>query len=185
MTPKQGPGWVGKWVKEQKHFLISSDLVKVIGTWNHCLPQQLPFSPLCVDTTRLWHGFVLNTRYKVYYNLMSPRGFPGGSVVKNLPAVQESQETGVWCLGQEDPLEEGMATCSRIPAWGIPWTEEPGGLPSIGSQRVGHDWSNLAHTHVCPPDCQWSVFTECHKACLLCNEGGLWFHVLFIVTNTD
>ena len=42
-------------------------------------------------------------------------------------------------LGQEDPLEEGMATHSSIPAWRIPWTEEPGGLQSIGSQRVRHD----------------------------------------------
>ena len=41
--------------------------------------------------------------------------------------------------GQEDPLEEGMATHSSIPAWRIPWTEEPGGLQSIGSQRVRHD----------------------------------------------
>ena len=49
---------------------------------------------------------------------------------KNLPAVQE-----IW----EDPLEKGMATHSSILAWEIPWTEEPGGLQSIGSQRVGHD----------------------------------------------
>ena len=42
-------------------------------------------------------------------------------------------------LGQEEPLEEGMAAHSRILAWRIPWTEEPGGLQSIGSQRVGHD----------------------------------------------
>ena len=41
-------------------------------------------------------------------------------------------------LGREDPLEEGMATHSSIFAWGIPWTEEPGGLQSIGSQRIGH-----------------------------------------------
>ena len=42
-------------------------------------------------------------------------------------------------LGGEDPLEEGMATHSSILAWRIPWTEEPGGLPSMGSHRVGHD----------------------------------------------
>ena len=63
-------------------------------------------------------------------------GFPGGSAVKNLPAMQE---TWVGSLGWEDPLEEGMATHSGILAWRIPWTEEPGGLPSIGSQRAGHD----------------------------------------------
>ena len=63
-------------------------------------------------------------------------GFPGGSVIKNLPMMQETQ---VQSLGQEDPLEESMARHSSILAWRIPWTEKPGGLGSIGSQRVGHD----------------------------------------------
>ena len=54
--------------------------------------------------------------------------------VKNLPATQE---TWVQFLGQEDPLEKGMATHSSILAWGIPWTEEPGGLQSMGWQDVG------------------------------------------------
>ena len=63
-------------------------------------------------------------------------GFPDGSVVKNLPA---KQEMWVRSLGWEDPLEKKMATHSSILAWEIPWTEEPGGLQSIGSQRVGHD----------------------------------------------
>ena len=58
------------------------------------------------------------------------------SVVKNLPAMQE---TYVQFLGQEDPMEKEMATHSSIFAWRIPWTEEPGGLRSVGSQRVGHD----------------------------------------------
>ena len=49
------------------------------------------------------------------------------------------QETWVQSLGREDPLEEGMAVHSSILAWKIPWTEEPGGLQSIGSQRVGHN----------------------------------------------
>ena len=56
-------------------------------------------------------------------------------MVKNLP---EMQETWVRSLDQDDPLEEGMATHSSILAWRIPWTEEPGGLQSMGSQRVGH-----------------------------------------------
>ena len=64
---------------------------------------------------------------------------PGGSAVKNPPAVQEPQETQVQFLGREDPLEEGVATHSSIHAWRIPWTEEPGGLQFIGSQRIGHD----------------------------------------------
>ena len=57
-------------------------------------------------------------------------------MVKNLPAMQETQ---VQFLSWEDPLEEGMATDSSIFAWRIPWTEEPGGLQSLGSQRVGQD----------------------------------------------
>ena len=56
--------------------------------------------------------------------------------VKNLPVMQE---TRVRSLGWEDPLEEGMATHSSILARRIPWTEEPGGLQSMGSQRVGHN----------------------------------------------
>ena len=53
--------------------------------------------------------------------------------------MQEMHETRVQSLGQEDPLEEGMATHSNILAWEIPWTKEPGGLQSMGSQRIGHD----------------------------------------------
>ena len=56
--------------------------------------------------------------------------------VKYPPAMQE---TWVQSLGWEDPLEKEMVTHSRILAWRIPWTEEPGGLKSIGSQRIGHD----------------------------------------------
>ena len=62
------------------------------------------------------------------------KDFPG--TVKCPPALQE---TGVLSLGREDPLEKEMATHSRILAWRIPWTEEPGGLQSMWSQRVGHD----------------------------------------------
>ena len=58
-------------------------------------------------------------------------------LVKNPPAMQE---TLVQFLGQEDPLEECVATHSSILAWKIPWTEEPGGLQSMGSQRVRHNW---------------------------------------------
>ena len=67
----------------------------------------------------------------------SKRIFPVAQIVKNLPAVQE---TWVRFLGQEDPLEKGMAIHSSILSWRIPWTEEPGGLQFVGSQRVGHDW---------------------------------------------
>ena len=62
-------------------------------------------------------------------------------VEKYVPAMQETQETQVWSWGQEDPLEKGMATHSSILAWEIPWTEEPGGLQSMGRQRAGNDWA--------------------------------------------
>ena len=62
--------------------------------------------------------------------------FTGAAVAKNLPATQETQ---IQSLGGDDPLEEEMRTHSSILAWKIPWTEEPSGLQSMGSQRVRHD----------------------------------------------
>ena len=69
-------------------------------------------------------------------NTKEEMDFPGGSAVKNLPARQEMQ---VQSLGWEDALEEGNATHSSILAWRIAWTEEPGGLQSLGLHRVRHD----------------------------------------------
>ena len=57
--------------------------------------------------------------------------------INNLPAMQETWD---WSLGREDPLEEGMPPTPSTLVWRIPWTEEPVGLQSVGSQRVGHDW---------------------------------------------
>ena len=75
--------------------------------------------------------------YSMAYNILPLlQGFPGGSVVKNVPAIQEMW---VQSLGQEDALEEVMATHSSILAWRIPWTEEPGGLQSMGSKKVRHN----------------------------------------------
>ena len=62
-------------------------------------------------------------------------GLLSGSVVKNSPAMREMQELRVQSLGQEDPLEKGIATHSSILAWKIPWTEEPGRLQSVGLQQ--------------------------------------------------
>ena len=69
---------------------------------------------------------------------LSKQSLPGAQTAKTLPAVQETQGQS---LGQEDPLEKGMATHSSILAWTIPWTEEPGGLQSIGSQK---SWTRLS-----------------------------------------
>ena len=60
-------------------------------------------------------------------------------MVKNPLPMQETQEIQVLSLGEENPLEKEMATHSSIPAWEIPWTEQPGGLQPTGSERVKHD----------------------------------------------
>ena len=67
--------------------------------------------------------------------MTSSWGFPGGLTIRNPPPVQ------MWVLspGQEDPLDKEMATHPSILAWEIPWTQDLGGLHSMGSQRVGHD----------------------------------------------
>ena len=77
--------------------------------------------------------------------------------VKNLPAMQETQ---VRSLDLEDPLEKGMATHSNILAWKIPQTEEPGGLQSIMSHRVGHDWETNASCIV--NRLKDSILLSCH-----------------------
>ena len=74
----------------------------------------------------------------LYANYRHP---PVAHWVKHLPAMQEPQETQVWSQHPEDPLEEEMATHSSILGWRILWTEEPGALQSMGSQRAGHDKS--------------------------------------------
>ena len=71
-----------------------------------------------------------------------PRTSLVAQMVKNPTAIRE---TWVWSLGREDSLEEGLTTYSSILAWRIPWTEEPGGLQSMGLQRVGNDWATFTH----------------------------------------
>ena len=75
-------------------------------------------------------------------------------MVKNLPAMPE---TRVWSLNWKDPLEAGMATHSSILAWRIPWTEEPGGAQSMGSQRVRHAWATKLSTTVGKINSEWVV----------------------------
>ena len=92
---------------------------------------------------------------QISYKLKSPltedgevEGLPSGSAVKNPPAMQEIQETWVWPLSREDPLEEGMATHSSIRAWRILWTEEPGSLQSMESDTT--EWLSTQHTKLYP-----------------------------------
>ena len=78
-----------------------------------------------------------------------------GLGVKNLLANAGDEEMS--SLGWEDPLEEGVATHSTVLVWRIPWTEEPGGLQSVGEQRAGHD----EHTHAHSRDCGLGAGTTC------------------------
>ena len=67
------------------------------------------------------------------------KGFSGGSAIKNPPEIWDPKEIWVRSLGQKEPLEEDVATHSRILSWRISWTEEPGRLKSIGLQRLGYN----------------------------------------------
>ena len=79
----------------------------------------------------------------LYWGIVN-QGFPGSSDSKESAC---RQETRIRSLGWEDPLEKGMATRSSILTWRILWTEEPGGLQSMGSQRVGYDWATNTFTN--------------------------------------
>ena len=83
-----------------------------------------------------WYWF-LHTACKLLQKYVPRMASIVDQMVKNLPAMRETQ---VRSLGQEEPLEKGMATYSSVLALRIPWTEEPGGLQSTGSQRIGHNW---------------------------------------------
>ena len=102
---------------------------------NACVDTEYAFKPC-----RLWMGqhscdSIIGSYALKWASLVA-------QTVRNSPVIQE---TGVQSLGGEDPLEEGMAALQYF-VWRIPWTEEPGGLQSIGSQRVGQDWAtNTMH----------------------------------------
>ena len=89
--------------------------------------------------------------------------------VVNLPAMQETQ---VWSLDQEDPLEKGMATHSSILSWRVPRTEEPGGLQSMGSQGVGHNWE------INTPFFSCHHFTLRSPLCTIINSSSSSVHAL-------
>ena len=103
----------------------------------------------------VWPNGEQNFEKKPVTTFQSSRGLPGGSEVRNPPVDVGTTGTSVWSLGGEDFLEEGIATQSRILAWRIPWTEEPGGLQSTGLPRVRHDWSYLANTQSSRGLCRW------------------------------
>ena len=92
-------------------------------------------------------------------NLSKLGASPVARLVKNVPAMQE---TWVQSPGREDPLEKEMAAHSSLLAWRIPWTAEPGGLQSTGSQRVGHDRARRHTIKRCVPRQSVTVFSSRH-----------------------
>ena len=84
---------------------------------------------LCLQSFPVWGSYPMNWIFT-----------SGG------PSIGATQETRIWSLAREDPLKKEMAAHFSILVWRIPWTEEPGGLQSIGSQRVGHNWVTNSHT---------------------------------------
>ena len=98
---------------------------------------------------RIWvHSFCFTEVF--YRSSLSVRSSLGGSAVKNLPAMQE---TRVQSLGWEGPLGKEMPTHSSILAWEIPWTDEPGGLQSLGLQRIRHDLATKQQIAIDWPKC--------------------------------
>ena len=115
--------------------------------------------------------------YNLFPKAIYLTGFPGGSArevfTRILLPMLEVQETSVRSLDQEDPPEKEMATHPNIFAWKIPWIEEPGGLQSMGLQRVGWTWLSK-HTH-----------THTHTICLYCpccSFFSLFVIIIFSIT---
>ena len=104
--------------------------------------------------------------------------------VKNLSAMQE---TWVQSLDQEDPLEKGMATHSSVLAWRIPWTEEPGRLRFLGSQRVGHDWVTNTHKNVLNSNLLYSAIPWTSRCTFNSKTLNLklWFLTLQLVNGDE
>ena len=104
--------------------------------------MNIPIKDFCVGIYFQILRYV--TRNGIAWSYSNSSGFPVGSMVTNSPAMHKVH---VWSLGREDPLERGRATHSSCIAWRIPWTKNPGGLQSTGSQRVRHHLSDWVHTH--------------------------------------
>ena len=115
---------------------LEDPLEKELSTHSSIFAWKIPWTEepgrlQSMALQRVEHDWVTNTS-------------PVAQMVKKLPSVRE---ISVISLGQKDHLQKEMATHSSIHAWRIPWTGEPGGLQSIESQTVGHDWATKTHTH--------------------------------------
>ena len=116
------------------------------------------------------------------YTMLGFAGATGGTSKE--PACQcRRWKRLVWSLGQENPLEKGMATHSTILAWRIPWTEEPGRLQFIGSQKVRHNWSDLVCAHAHTQICRVTVFLELKNVCTWLNPTTEYKHAAVETTH--
>jgi len=133
MTEDEMGGWHHQW--------DGNELALAVGDGQGSLVCCSPWGRKELDTTE-WLNWLESGALGLKSNsaTYSVRAFPVAQWVKKLPAVQETQKTQVQFLGWEDSPEEEMEIHSNILAWKIPWTEEPGGLQSMGPQRTGHDW---------------------------------------------
>ena len=113
--------------------LIKS-IINTLGVWQSWLRGE----------DQRWSTGCLPKHRENYSHPSVSTGFPSGSAVKNPPAILETEKMLVRSLGREVLVEEGMAADSSILAWRIPLIEEPGGLQSMGSWRVGRDWNYWA-----------------------------------------
>ena len=141
------------WVEYRRKWILTCSYLLTIFTIY--LQDWCSFSYVSGTVVRTWQRLIhftlitiLISRYYNHPHFTDERPKTLASevvlVVKNPPANAEDLRDAVWSLSQEDALEKGIATHSRILAQRIPGTEEPGRLQSIGSHRVGHDWRNLA-----------------------------------------
>ena len=144
-TIREAQAWVLTEPIKEFHTLDSAQVCATaisqapeLGRWsNPPLPSGSQQWPRCDGNL-----CAANNSQHLLLFMLSPvgDGFPGGSVLKNLPAMQDIEETQAQSLAREDPLEDSMATHSSALAWRIPQTDEPGGPQSMGSQRGRHDW---------------------------------------------
>ena len=157
-------GWINEWLAIQ---YLASGIFRISNfgisrCWLFNRFSFPPYSILFEFKSHPWSPRILSIRRHHSVALM----------VKNLPEVQETQ---VWSLGQEDPLEKGMATHSSVLAWRIPWTEEPGGLQSTGSQSP----TQLSNDNTFNTDIQANIPTK--MTLLVKNNstspGGRWWRL--------
>ena len=113
---------------------------------------------MCMEIKRTWivkttlrnnkAGGIILPDFKPYYKTVvsESKHYSTSLVAQRVKHLLAMRETWVWSLGREDPLENEMATHSSTLAWKIPWTEKPGRLQSMGSQRAGHDRVTSPHS---------------------------------------